>query len=146
MYRLQNYYRTGKFAIGKKISGKNLDVRNFFVPLHSQNDGVVAQVVEQWTENPCVAGSTPADTTAGNGDLPGSPFFYYLMPNTYIQVILPLRLEWEPFYATEAELAVGDRVAVPFAGREYIGVVSVTDVTPTVPPGRSTRSAFGKRA
>lgn len=26
--------------------------------------GVVAQVVEQWTENPCVAGSTPADTTS----------------------------------------------------------------------------------
>ena len=26
-------------------------------------NGVVAQVVEQWTENPCVAGSTPANTT-----------------------------------------------------------------------------------
>jgi hypothetical protein len=25
--------------------------------------GVVAQLVEQWTENPCVAGSIPADTT-----------------------------------------------------------------------------------
>ena len=25
--------------------------------------GAVAQVVEQWTENPCVAGSTPASTT-----------------------------------------------------------------------------------
>ena len=27
-------------------------------------DGAVAQLVEQWTENPCVAGSTPAHTTA----------------------------------------------------------------------------------
>ena len=27
-------------------------------------DGVIAQLVEQWTENPCVAGSTPARTTA----------------------------------------------------------------------------------
>ena len=27
--------------------------------------GAVAQVVEQWTENPCVAGSTPASTTLG---------------------------------------------------------------------------------
>jgi hypothetical protein len=26
-------------------------------------DGAVAQLVEQWTENPCVAGSTPAHTT-----------------------------------------------------------------------------------
>ena len=26
-------------------------------------DGVIAQLVEQWTENPCVAGSTPARTT-----------------------------------------------------------------------------------
>jgi len=25
--------------------------------------GAVAQLVEQWTENPCVAGSTPAHTT-----------------------------------------------------------------------------------
>jgi hypothetical protein len=24
---------------------------------------VIAQLVEQWTENPCVAGSTPARTT-----------------------------------------------------------------------------------
>jgi hypothetical protein len=26
-------------------------------------EGVIAQLVEQWTENPCVAGSTPARTT-----------------------------------------------------------------------------------
>jgi hypothetical protein len=26
-------------------------------------NGAVAQLVEQWTENPCVAGSTPAHTT-----------------------------------------------------------------------------------
>ncbi len=25
---------------------------------------MIAQLVEQWTENPCVAGSTPARTTA----------------------------------------------------------------------------------
>ena len=32
----------------------------FAIPKHN---GAVAQVVEQWTENPCVAGSTPASTT-----------------------------------------------------------------------------------
>jgi hypothetical protein len=28
-----------------------------------QQPGAVAQLVEQWTENPCVAGSIPARTT-----------------------------------------------------------------------------------
>lgn len=72
----------------------------------------------------------------------------------FIQVILPLRLEWEPFYYQEIELSesagdasglfpvtstgsvterdkeqvrVGDRVRVNFAGKEYVGVVSMTD-------------------
>ena len=72
----------------------------------------------------------------------------------FIQVILPLRLEWEPFYYQEIELSesagdasglfpvtstgsvterdkeqvrVGDRVRVNFAGKEYVGVVSVED-------------------
>ena len=36
------------------------------VPLHSQtrnNDGAIAQLVEQRTENPCVPGSIPGGTT-----------------------------------------------------------------------------------
>ena len=72
----------------------------------------------------------------------------------FIQVILPLRLEWEPFYYQEIELSesagdasglfpvtsigsvterdkeqvrVGDRVRVNFAGKEYVGVVSMED-------------------
>lgn len=72
----------------------------------------------------------------------------------FIQVILPLRLEWEPFYYQEIELSesagdasglfpvtstgsvterdkeqvrVGDRVRVNFAGKEYVGVVSMAD-------------------
>lgn len=72
----------------------------------------------------------------------------------FIQVILPLRLEWEPFYYQEIELSesagdasglfpvtstgsvterdkeqvrVGDRVRVNFAGKEYVGVVSDVD-------------------
>jgi hypothetical protein len=31
--------------------------------LQPQRDGIIAQLVEQRTENPCVAGSIPADTT-----------------------------------------------------------------------------------
>ncbi len=72
----------------------------------------------------------------------------------FIQVILPLRLEWEPFFYQEIELSesagdasglfpvtstgsvterdkeqvrVGDRVRVNFAGKEYVGVVSMAD-------------------
>ena len=31
--------------------------------LQPQRDGIIAQLVEQRNENPCVAGSIPADTT-----------------------------------------------------------------------------------
>ena len=49
----------------------------------------------------------------------------------FIQVILPLRLEWEPYYELEGA-KVGDRVKVEFAHREYIGVVSAVNVKPAV--------------
>ncbi len=50
----------------------------------------------------------------------------------YIQVILPLKLEWEPYYYVEDGLpiSVGERVEVRMAGRRYSGVVSAVDVTP----------------
>ena len=31
--------------------------------LHPQQRGTLAQMVEQWTENPCVPGSIPGGTT-----------------------------------------------------------------------------------
>ena len=41
-----------------------------------QQVGVLAQLVEQWTENPCVPGSIPGDTTRnpGNRKIPGFCF------------------------------------------------------------------------
>lgn len=58
----------------------------------------------------------------------------------YISVILPLKLEWEPCYSIPQEesptdmdipdIGKGDRVRVSFAGKEYIGVVSDTGITP----------------
>ena len=50
----------------------------------------------------------------------------------FIQVILPLKLDWEPFYYMEedAPVTVGSRVFVQFARRPYVGVVSALDVTP----------------
>jgi hypothetical protein len=41
----------------------NFDKQKNKLHLHSQNGGIIAQSVEQRTENPCVAGSIPADTT-----------------------------------------------------------------------------------
>lgn len=45
----------------------------------------------------------------------------------YIQVILPLKLEWVPYYripdSISAVVEAGDKVRVNFSGREYIGVV-----------------------
>ena len=50
----------------------------------------------------------------------------------FIQVILPLRLEWNPYYSLPEGLspAVGDRVRVNFSGRGYVGVVSALALTP----------------
>lgn len=50
----------------------------------------------------------------------------------FIQVILPLRIEWEPFYLVPEgmDLNPGDRVRVEFAGKQYSGVVSAVDVNP----------------
>lgn len=67
----------------------------------------------------------------------------------YISVILPLRLEWEPWYSVPAgdtdkigegtssgTIAAGDRVRVLFAGKEYIGVVSGTCSEPGIDKAR----------
>ena len=52
----------------------------------------------------------------------------------YIQVILPLRLGWEPFYALPSGISVqvGDRVKVLFSRKSYLAVVSRTDTEPSI--------------
>ena len=46
----------------------------------------------------------------------------------FIQVLLPLRLKWEPVYSCPFDgLTVGDRVKVEFGGKEYVGVVTDSD-------------------
>lgn len=63
----------------------------------------------------------------------------------YIQVILPLKLGWEPFYVlpdAEVQPRVGDRALVPFAGKSYLAVVSAVD---SVPPSeiKGIREIYG---
>jgi len=60
---------------------------------------------------------------------------------TYISVILPLKLEWEPCYSIPegmppGSVAVGDRVKVTFAGKAYSGVVSGVGIQPDTEPSK----------
>lgn len=54
----------------------------------------------------------------------------------FIQVILPLKLEWEPYYRLPEgiEVQLGDRVRVIFANSFYVATVSALDVTPAIGP------------
>lgn len=68
----------------------------------------------------------------------------------FISVIVPLKLEWEPVYALggavkefctthgkeSRDVAVGDRVRLRFAGKEYVAVVSGVNVNPTTAPDK----------
>lgn len=50
----------------------------------------------------------------------------------YIQVLLPLKLDWDPVYALPKGLSasIGDKIEVEFAHKTYTGIVTVVDVTP----------------
>ena len=50
----------------------------------------------------------------------------------YIQVILPLKLEWVPFYCTEQRVEPGEMVRVNFSGRTYLGVVWRCGISPKI--------------
>lgn len=54
----------------------------------------------------------------------------------YIQVILPLRLDWMPCYRCDSVAVPGMRVSVVFAHRRYLGVVWKTGITPDIDPSR----------
>ena len=54
----------------------------------------------------------------------------------FIQVILPLRLEWIPWYKAPRPLAPGTRVSVFFAHRTYTGVVCDSLSLPAIDPAR----------
>lgn len=49
----------------------------------------------------------------------------------YIKVIVPLNVPFQPTYSVDRKLAVGQRVRVPFAGREYVAVVSDSEADPS---------------
>ena len=54
--------------------------------LHSQtSDGVIAQLVEQRTENPCVPGSIPGDTTENKTQIIDCQLFGFFLSSTPTQ-------------------------------------------------------------
>jgi len=60
-----------------------------------------------------------------------------MQDRTYICVILPLKLEWEPCYFTDVpDIAIGQKVKVQFAGKAYYGIVSAVGVEPQTAPSR----------
>jgi hypothetical protein len=58
--------KSQKLLISNKQNGKKVSdlFPECFIFASPKRDGAVAQLVEQWTENPCVGGSTPPHTTA----------------------------------------------------------------------------------
>lgn len=54
----------------------------------------------------------------------------------FYQVILPLKLEWEPWYCSDTDLPVGRRVKVNFGRKEYLGVIHRISTDPGIPSSR----------
>ncbi len=57
----------------------------------------------------------------------------------YIQAILPLHLEWEPWYWSDTELVVGQIIKVPIGRRTTYAVVSSTGGSPEIDSARISR-------
>jgi 3-dehydroquinate synthase len=53
--------------------------------------GAIAQLVEQWTENPCVPGSNPGGTTKlTKRSLYSLRFFYAILPPMHTNIVIPI--------------------------------------------------------
>ena len=60
-----------------------------------------------------------------------------MAPTSFISVILPLRLDWNPCYrAPEGSVVRGSRVRVRFAHKEYTGVVEAVGIRPDADPDK----------
>ena len=69
------------------------------VPLHTQtrnNDGAIAQLVEQRTENPCVPGSIPGGTTFFTHTLLHTLMKRVIRANGSFFLFVPIRRPFNP--------------------------------------------------
>ena len=70
-----NYFRDVAGCRDDSRTKKYFEPTIFWLLLYHQNDGAIAQLVEQRTENPCVPGSIPGGTTKEKPFLNRSGFF-----------------------------------------------------------------------
>ena len=63
-------------------------------------------------------------------------YVHILGKNHYIQVVLPVKLEWFPWYCSDMELEQGTRVSVRFGRNVYIGFVLEKGGQPDIDPER----------
>ena len=69
-----------------------MEIKDFTLSLQPQNDGAIAQLVEQRTENPCVPGSIPGGTTK-NPDSQESQDFLFSPDTQKNGKILPFEVK-----------------------------------------------------
>ena len=62
-WRSQVWHEKHKYGFFRFFCGKFCRYKNYVYLCITKNDGAIAQLVEQRTENPCVPGSTPGGTT-----------------------------------------------------------------------------------
>ncbi len=62
------------------------------LPLQRKNQGAIAQLVEQRTENPCVPGSIPGGTTAKESYRNVALFWFYTSPCIFPVLIVNLTI------------------------------------------------------
>ena len=60
LFAIKNHQKLSKDS---DFTAENLELEKIYLSLHRKNDGAIAQLVEQRTENPCVPGSIPGGTT-----------------------------------------------------------------------------------
>ena len=95
--------------------------------MHPHQHGTLAQLVEQWTENPCVPGSNPGGTTK-NPNRNIRVFYWLKFPNfhvsylgeTFATVFIALKINYPINFHQNIEFGSGRAVHYIFAATSNI--------------------------
>ena len=94
--------------------------------MHPHQHGTLAQLVEQWTENPCVPGSNPGGTTK-NPNRNIRVFYWLKFPNfhvsylgeTFATVFIALKINYPINFHQNIEFGSGRAVHYIFAATHF---------------------------
>ena len=75
-----------------------MQIQKIPLHLHTQKDGVIAQSVEQRTENPCVPGSIPGDTTSSKSGICIPDFSLFRQREKFVLPVLVSVMKMKFFY------------------------------------------------